>query len=285
MKNIKLGNLSKQLPENFGECNLQQRKLLIKLRRLARHRPGQPLDLVPLPIWAELIKCLLSLSEKEDRQLTLSRWQFGQLRSMVKWVFSESLTAKPFDSFTHRGLTYYLGEPEFGNASAIEIAWANECYLSFANPQTPNPQALDELIATIARPERHDLEAFAADLANYNGDRREPFNHHLVAERAKQLADLDPDTKLLLLTYFEANNLSFVEEFGELFGGVRSQAADVPTNLGWLMSLKDVARDGYFGDFDKVCHTNGRLVWLAILDNVRKEKAAQATANANHHTP
>jgi hypothetical protein len=85
----------------------------------------------------------------------------------------------------------------------VDVAWANMQYLAFANPEEPNLDALDELLATMCRPARNDLHEFQQS-KDWDGDIREPYNGQRVKARARNLKALISVSKSL---YSNISNL------------------------------------------------------------------------------
>lgn len=235
------------------------------------------------PIWEEIVRICLNMPVKNWEKLTLSIEQWKTLKAECAWVFTEPVSkTQPYKYFVHKKVVYYLPDSNHDTTTALEIAWANMYYLQFAHPANPDLSALDRLIATLCRPQRHDWNAFKKH-PNFNGDRREPFNDFLTTQRALQLSDLPIETRVAILTFFQANNNDFMEEFEEMFG-----KPDGPPRYGngegWLTMIKNIAKTGTFGNFDAVCSQPARLVWLFALDDkLDLDAQAQAFDNANQN--
>lgn len=89
-------------------------------------------------------------------------------------------------------------------------------------------------------------------------------------------------TKRLVLAYFESMNLAFMQEFEVLFGaGSTSESNSVapkyPEGFGWEAALRRIAKEGTFGDYDKVGQTNGRQIWLYEYQKYLELEAELAT--------
>ena len=151
-------------------------------------------------------------------------------------------------------------------------------YLEFATPLVEGEAnekelALAQLIATLCRPRRPDWRKFQRS-ADWSGDVREPFNQARMQERATQLVDLPLNTKLVILDYFERTNNAFLADYGELFGG--SKEPRYQDGRGWVMLLKNVARQQTFGDYEKVCTMPAHLLFATLLDDLLDQQQAEA---------
>jgi hypothetical protein len=90
--------------------------------------------------------------------------------------------------------TYYGPAAELANVSFLEFAFADAYFVAYANSQ--QVEWLDQLVATLYRPGRRMVEALAA------GDRRQPFNEHVIEAQAGRLARLPRLTRLAILTWY-----------------------------------------------------------------------------------
>ncbi|GAB3886109.1 hypothetical protein [Spirosoma agri] len=276
MKTIEFGSKTYRVAENWSELTPDQYKELIMCPRLKADGSFETLDNE-----AAACRAWLGMSPKVWANLQLAHWQWGQLRSQFGWLFTTKPEGKPpVSSFVHKGpgrraVNFHLPADGFADTTAVELSFANMAYLNFANPQEPTPEALDQLIATLCRPRRADWRKFQKS-NNWNGDVREPFNESRMVARAKDLASLDVSLKLVVLDYFERMNNQFLEQYGELFGSDRQPRYG--DGRGWVMLLKNVAKESHFGDFDKVCQTPAHLLFASMLDDLLDAQDAEENA-------
>ena len=277
MKTISIGRKNYQVATNWSELKKEQYLSLIACPRL------NSLEYRTLDNEAAACLAWLGMSRNVWNALVLSPWQWGQLRREFAWLFETKPVGKPpISCFIHKGQHYHLPNDGFSDTSAIEVAMANMAYVAFANPDDPDPQAIDRLIATLCRPRRPDWRKFQRS-REWNGDVREEYTEQRMMDAAKRLADLDMTTKLVVLDYFERMNAQFLANYGELFGGGQHQEPRYGNGLGWVMLLKNVAKEGHFGDFDKVCSTPAHLLFATLLDDVLDQQD-QAEKNRNPST-
>ena len=71
-------------------------------------------------------------------------------------------------------------------------------------------------------------------------------------------------------------NDQFLREYGELFG-TGSKDVRYDDGRGWLMLLKNVAKQGHFGDFDKVCGQPAHLLFATLLDDLLDQQEQEAS--------
>ncbi|GAB3767837.1 hypothetical protein GCM10028818_01310 [Spirosoma horti] len=268
MKTIQFGPKTYKGAENWSELTKEQYIQLIMCPRLKADGSYETLENE-----AAACRVWLGMSPKVWAELVLSNWQWGQLRQQFSWLFTTVPQGKPpIDTFFHKGANYHLPAMDFADTTAIELSYANMAYVAFANPEQPEPEALDRLIAILCRPRRDDLRKFQKS-RDWNGDVREPFSEPRMIEHAKALNSLDMSMKLVILDYFERSNNGFLENYGELFGGKREPRYG--DGRGWVMLLKNVAKEGHFGDFDKVCSTPAHLLFASLLDDMLDSQEAQ----------
>jgi hypothetical protein len=270
MKTIDIGTKTYQVAENWSELTPDQYRQLIVCPRLEATGSFATLDNE-----AAACRAWLGMSAAYWRGLVLAHWQWDQLRQQSAWLFTTRPEGKPpIHTFFHAGTNYHLPADGFADSTAIEFAMANLAYLAFANPESPDPDALDRLLTTLCRPRRTDWRKFRKS-KDWNGDVREAFTEQRMLDHAKALATLDMTLKLVVLDYFERMNNAFLVDYGELFGPDRQpRYAD---GRGWIMLLKNVAKEGHFGDFDKVCQTPAHLLFATLLDDLfdAQEQAEQ----------
>lgn len=269
------GHSKYKAASRWEELSDRQRLALIPFSRLAEKDRTLDVQKTACRLW-------LGVSGKQWVLWRLATWQWHQLKKQFGWIFTTRPTGKPADHFEHNGVRYILPEDHFATATALEVALCNMAFLAFADPAQPDPKALDQLIAILCRPERPDLAEFRQS-ADWNGDRREVWNETRMQERATALAGLALPVKVSVLDYFERMNNNFLDAYSELFGGhAEPRYGD---GRGWIMMLKNVAKENTFGNFDAVCAQPVNLVWAALLDDVitqREEAEAQKKHDTNH---
>jgi hypothetical protein len=125
---------------------------------------------------------------------------------------------------------------------------------------------------------------------------RTQYHSREVLKLGKVLMDgLDETTKLWLVNYFEEQLKLFVRMFPGVFGTSTAAADRSLSDLessdsnknshrekgifangqGWIAILEDVALQGAYGDFEKVCDTEAVTIWLFLEHQKIKAAAAE----------
>lgn len=243
-------------PSNWTECKPEMIANLIVFSRLAiKDRTDD--------IYEMAVQLVFSIPAKAWALWVMNAAEWQMLKEQILWVFTAPVE-RPFPSFEHDGLTYILPEESFADTTAMELSMAFIAFTDFADPEEPDPEALNRLISTLCRPARRDVEVFRGS-PDWNGDDREPFNEARMMKRAESIASLSLPMKIVILSYFEQQSKLFLEQYEGLFGGdSQPRYAD---GRGWLMLLKNIAKEGHFGDFDQVGKQYAHLVYASALDD------------------
>lgn len=243
-------------PSGWAECIPKMIAKLIPFSRLAK-------DQVNDPIYELAVQYVFSISAREWSKWRISAPEWQMLKDKIQWVFTAP-AGRPYQSFKHAGVTYVLAKENFEDTTALELSMAFIAYTDFAHPDEPDPSALDRLISTLCRPVRKDLAAFQKS-AEWTGDEREPFNEARAAITATSIKSMPIADKVVLLSYFEVQSKAFLEQYEMLFGGdTEPRYGD---GRGWIMLLKNIAKEGHFGTFDEVCKQYAHLVYASALDD------------------
>jgi len=253
---LKYNRKTYQGPASWKECTPLMVANLIPFCRL-------PKPDVNDVIYEMAVQIVFSIPAKRWAAWTMSVAEWHMLKDQVKWVFIVP-EKRPFLNFEHQGLTYILPEENFADTTALELSMAFIAYTDFADPDEPDTSALNRLIAILCRPIRKDLEAFKKS-DDWTGDDREPFNEARMMKRSERLATLDMSFKVVILTYFETQSKLFLVQYESLFGG--DSTPRYADGRGWIMLLKNIAKEGHFGNFDEVGRQYAHLVYASALDD------------------
>lgn len=281
-------------PTSWAECTRSQAEAL----GLFIGRNITPLS--PRHMQEAIVFTWLRCEQKYWQKLQLTPEQFIFMLEKLAWV-NTAPAVLPFEHIEIGNVKYWLPEPHYKTATAIEIAWLNVAWLQFTAAAKQPPlstgegaggevsladAALNELLAIALRPRRANLaECYANHL--WNGDSRIPLSEHGVNLAKPTIATLSDATKNLILRYIEATNNAFIDEFKVLFGNPSegepaTQDPTYPDGFGWEAALRRIAQEGTFGTYEKVCQTNGRQIWMYEYQKYLEAKQqAEAQQRAN----
>lgn len=268
MKKVQIDKVEFEWPESYQELDFSTRVEVAKLATGLTAFSGADSVLV----WREIFR-QICMATWRNRQRSFRKWwwrlqvsyeQFEELRQLTIWV-NEKPQGQPFDYFDYMGERYYVLPERFENVSAAE--WV-ECIMDFIalGSGEDSSTSLDILISNFCRPQREDLQDFKRS-DKWNGDIREVYNRQKALERAKLLRNLDSGIKIQLLWWYEAQITSFFEEFEDLFKGGGGEPR-YPDGRGYLVLLKNVAKQAYMGNFEAVCNTEVITVFAMLTDEV-----------------
>lgn len=253
-------------PESWVECNQTQLGALYPCVHLKKEDLSYDTRKLVTQVW-------LGAADDVWRKIRLTAFQWEELQKLFDWIFVKP-TGKIIESFTHEGQTLHLPDDDFENTSALELAMAMMYWTQFAHPTDPDKTALDKLIATLCRAQRPDSEEWQKH-PDFDGDLRLKYNEVNSLRVASSLETLPMGIKILFLDYFNGMAQSFLDNYEEVFGANGKDEPLYDDGRGWLMLLKDVAKEGHFGTFDAVCRQPAHLMFTSILDDTLKAQRQQ----------
>ena len=222
------------------------------------------------------LQILVIISELTDRIISvLTPDQAHRILNLIRWVWRDNLTERPFNFITAGKVKYYLPADGFADTSAGEIAMFNIYNLQFLNQASVNEetrlQIFYTILAQLCRPERKDLETFRNSI-EWNGDKREPYNSAKADEISEVLKKVPMAELMAIYQWLMTVNNAFLERNKELFAEGKGEPI-FGGGEGWIALIEDVAGMGKFGDFDKVFDMNGPSMFLHVrLANKRASK-------------
>jgi hypothetical protein len=304
MKTFKLDGVEYRFPQSFEECDALQVGNILSYQMAAsaastslskRNSASTSLTSTSLSNRAsaliELKIGLFCLISGVDVKIVglLTALQLGRLLRLQHWCYDAKVVGRPFASTSlsdrvsasvSDSIDLVLPKVGFGDTSAIEFSVSNVFYLAFCRPENPNADALFNLVATLCRPVRKDLEAFR-NSRDWNGDEREPYNDAVATERAKFLkANMHRGIAIAILQYFEGMNNEFWKRYDVLTGA----SDDVPlyqNGEGQITMLMEIAETGVFGKFEDVCQQRVHTVYMFLRDKKLKADKAEIEQKLN----
>lgn len=231
MLDAQFGRHRRRLATTWNELTGAQLLAVVAVRQRPVAQPPQLADAL-LPI-------LLALPARAFARLNVV--QRVELRPLTRFL---ATTAPPLTAQLLPRLTlprfwfeqhqHFHGPREaFRNLRFDEFIFADSYFLRYL--QTQAVTWLDQLVAVLYRPERRPYRPEAVD---YAGDRREDFNEHLVAARARQLARLPLAAKQAVLLYYQGCRRRLEQRYPYVFSDDNTQKAG---HSGWQEVLHELA--------------------------------------------
>lgn len=222
-----IGPHSRQLALTWNELTGRQLLDVAKVLSTGYERPAARLD--------ALLAALLQLPTRDFRQLNVV--QRVSMRHLVTFLHAPTdhapLTAQLLPVLTVARRRYYGPREAFRNLRFDEFIFADTYYLRYL--QTGGEHYLDQLVATLYRPER---EGYNPEAVDYAGDRREDFNEHLVPARALRLAGLPDHYKHAILLYYRGCRRLLEQRYEYVFSQDNTTKASAN---GWQEVLHELA--------------------------------------------
>lgn len=231
-------------PEKWDE--MTPRQVLQVFRVLVSH----PTDHA---VYLQLLKVLAGCSwwaiyrEKKSRLM--------EYFYLCDFIFAtQNLTRNPLPAYKgHHGPA-----DNFDNLRMNEFAYSQTFYEEYrANEQ---PEALDKLVATLWRPGGGNAE---------DGDRRQVFKEAPMMARIKQVQKWPSHLKEAIYHWYGGCLGTLMEANADVFTGNGGE----PALHGIVSVMRNVAKDGTWGDFEKVEMMYVKMFFLELKE--AKHEAAQ----------
>ena len=186
------------------------------------------------------------------------------MREAAEWIWESNTLTRQLLPRIRVGVTYYYGPADrLKNLTFKEFVFAYNLYVAYKKYK--QPERLDQLIAVLYRPKQPGLTTQHPD---YQGDLRQPFNNHLIEQRAKKMAKLPDYYKQAILIWFEGCFNWMVERYEQLF----STNETTSEAEGGLKELIHRLSGGTFGDFTQTEQTNIFDIMDQLNINVKDNK-------------
>lgn len=176
---------------------------------------------------------------------------------LTDFVFKKNrLTSLPFHRFKKKAAP----AANFDNLKMKEFVFSEQYHKLFN--ETEDINYLNKLIAVLFRPENKTHRS--------GDDRREALNENEIPMRAKEIAQWPKAVKWTILTWYSACKKALVEENKEVFSGAGSEGGSDESSM--LSIMRTIAKDGTYGDFDKVEDLYVKTMMLELRERVKEGK-------------
>lgn len=153
------------------------------------------------------------LADEQGEPMYFNNARFLIYDNKVCDFFLETfLTKNPFQMLRDGKEKLFGPADKFQNIRIEEYFYADTLYMAYKKEN--NVEYLDRLVATLYRPIKAKLDMNSPE---YDGDRRQPFNEHLMVKRAEGLSKLPLLTKMVIFIWYEGCRQWLVETYALLF--------------------------------------------------------------------
>lgn len=189
------------IPESFNELSTQE------LLQLCRYYDGKTLLPKARLHFALFLLGWKAFHWRRNRAvLAVPHEQVHFISQSLNWAFAPSTLTRQLLPVVRVGLHYYHGPKAFfGNGIFDEVitAFVKLTRYKESESEAERTQLLAELAATLYRPRKWYWPLVKWLPWLNNGDPRQAFNEHQIADRAKRLAKLPKEQLYAILFFFE----------------------------------------------------------------------------------
>lgn len=228
----------------------------------------------------EVLEILLGLSRPFSLRLTPVQWL--EIFWLADFLLNQPVTLTtqllPRVRPGRWPIAWYYGPDDaLSNLSFLEFAFADAYFMAYA--QIGEEKWLNLLIGTLYRPQCTRYRPRATD---YNGDRRQAFNEHLIELHTARLAKLPSAIKLLIFTWYRGCRHALEQRYQLVF--TPSSQEQVRSHAdGWAYVLREMSGQA-FGNFDETGKQYIDIVLSKMNDDIaraeelRRQQEAQQRA-------
>ncbi|MGI4873361.1 MAG: hypothetical protein ACRYFX_19560 [Janthinobacterium lividum] len=271
MHSVQIGTQRKHVAATWNELSPEQ--LLRLLPVLYGHYPNETAQRL------HLLPVLLGITP-----LSLLRFTPVQLVE-IKWLADflltgpVTLTTQLLPQLNGRWYQRPLWGPadELGGVCFLEFAFADAYFVAFANDQQQD-KWLDHLVAALYRPQRRPYRPQAPD---YAGDRREPFNEHLLDSRLPRVARLPRLVKLAVFTYYRGCRHALEQRYPHVFTPAQQGEAQAHPD-GWAHVLRELSGQA-FGNYAETGRQALDVVLAKMNDDLARAEQLRREHEAQQH--
>jgi hypothetical protein len=251
-----------QIPESWDQVTPSLFRKVFPV--LFKTFPGPPEGKTRVELVKRMVnKKLFKLFEPEQI------WDFS---NAISFLWKKPCPVPIIPSFRFLFTRYYLPSGYLHNASYIEFMFADAKLSSLADAENLNSEELDQLIATLCRPQKM-FWWIRRRLPSNDGDNRQKFNAELMKARAIKFRKLPVHWKLYVLSFFIACKDAIINDpaYSLVFPKKKKKDDEDQDSGSWKVLLKDVADTRIYGNYDETAYYSLHT----ILDNLQSELKKQ----------
>ena len=285
MKIIQLDGQPYNLPERWEEIDPERLPRLIELLYLVPESGSMYHELIKAAlnirpkVWVKMMQKHFGNSVPKPVR-TANAAVLSDIVQMLRWLWTQPMQTRPFESVLVGPQSYYLPEEQFRTMSYGELTDAYIHLTTFVRQLIPGDEHLNYLVATLCRPER---EATGTD-ADWNGDRREPYNEYVSRDRISLISHVPFEERMAVMLYFASTVKGLMEQYA-VFAPAAETVEDVAEEdypgQSFMKNQHLLAEKGIFGTMQETKKTNAHEV-LLFLEEHRKDLLAQIEQQRKH---
>lgn len=252
------------IPQRYDDLTVQQIACYVKEIVLKRHQLfNQEKDgtvtvkneMLYRQAQLKLLFHLLPVTWADYRKLD-SSWKCYLIDELkvLDFLLNDTVTTIPVQAVKYKYGKKLYGPDNSSKLCAEEFSFADKAYQAFFH--SGKQDVLNIFFASIFR-EVDTWWFIRKHLPATTGDRRQPFNKHLLDQRTKKVMHVSYDTKLAVWYWYHCFRIDLPKKYPHVFTGSNEKNANTG---GWLDVILSLSADGPFGDYDKTRHTQINLV-------------------------
>jgi len=227
-----------------------------------------------------VLRNLTQLPERVWQKLTAE--QIADMLAVLSWLWKAPPEFIQSGRFLFKDRLYHLPRQGLDNMCAIELANAEQHLRALCDPEKPDPSALNQLIATICRPEKARLDINDVE---YDGDPREKYNADICGRRAVEFRCMSIGMRMMILQWYLAQVRKLQEDYSVVWPPPRpgrgAKTKSALAAFGLTKVLMDLADAGTFGDWEKVCYSNAKTLLTYLTQRLLSHQEAEFARNQN----
>lgn len=230
----------------------------------------------------KIVRVLLKPQEEMEGKLLLlkslakmSWWKFLRFPQdgFLKVLFASDFVLKS-NGLTKQLLPKY--KQFYGPGSGLdnlkikEFVFTELYYSEYTHEKSK--EALDKLIAVLYRPAKKGYDK----IKNADGDIREAFNDNLTPHYTKKIQHWPEDVKQAILLWYSGCREALVRQYDNVFQGGDGEES----KYGLWSLMRSVAKNGVFGDFDRVQEQYVSSILMDLDETVSEAKRIEEQTKA-----
>jgi hypothetical protein len=224
----------------------------------------------------QLLRIVFSMNRREYRRVSV--FDIDEFLYLMHFLVRDKidLTRNLIPKYRHINVfgiweEFYGPDDECNNLIMEEFVFAENYFMEWFENKD-DEELLSEFVAILYRPGRKDYDY----KRNPKGDYREDFNENTSHYNAKKFIKLWPKSlKLSIAYWFSGCWHKWVQDNPNVFSG-----SGEPSQYGMVSVMRNVAKDGIYGDFNQVGRTYVNQILMELNEVVAEAEKMKREAKA-----